>query len=242
MEQILPDQGIAVRDKFFNAGSLLRAIIGACALVLVLGTHAMAQNETEDDDDTFEQKIIKNLFSNNKPAIDYRERSPLVVPPSTATLPPPEPEKAVANPAWPKDADTQRIKKAKRIDPRDMDPRDRADPGRALNPDELAGKRGPRGSGGLGAPDSRQNTDNASGRPLAPNELGSKGNVFSTLFSSKESTESAVFAGEPERSSLTDPPKGYLTPSPNYPYGLSPTKEAPTPLRTIIENRAVGRE
>jgi len=32
--------------------------------------------------------------------------------------------------------------------------------------------------------------------------------------------ETAKFTGEPPRSSLTDPPPGYQTPSPDQPYGL----------------------
>jgi hypothetical protein len=37
--------------------------------------------------------------------------------------------------------------------------------------------------------------------------------------------ESAKFTGEPPRTSLTDPPPGYQTPSPDQPYGLG--KAAP---------------
>ncbi len=47
-----------------------------------------------EDEDTFEQKIIKNILGGlgvdvGRPGIDYRERSPLVIPP-TLDLPPPQ--------------------------------------------------------------------------------------------------------------------------------------------------------
>jgi hypothetical protein len=38
--------------------------------------------------------------------------------------------------------------------------------------------------------------------------------------------EYATFTGEPARDSLTDPPAGYLTPSPDHPYGVGPEKKA----------------
>jgi hypothetical protein len=38
--------------------------------------------------------------------------------------------------------------------------------------------------------------------------------------------EYATFTGEPARDSLTDPPTGYRTPSPDHPYGVGPEKKA----------------
>ena len=60
---------------------------------------------------------------------------------------------------------------------------------------------------------------------MSPKELGSNG-IFSPIFSTKE--EYATFTGEPVRSSLTEPPPGYRTPSPNQPYGLGKQKWTPT--------------
>ena len=37
----------------------------------------------------------------------------------------------------------------------------------------------------------------------------------------------ASFTGEPARASLTEPPPGYQTPSPNQPYGRSKSDTAP---------------
>jgi hypothetical protein len=40
--------------------------------------------------------------------------------------------------------------------------------------------------------------------------------------------EQAQFVREPDRTSLTQPPAGYQTPSPNYPYGIGETKNTST--------------
>ena len=72
-----------------------------------------------------------------------------------------------------------------------------------------------------GAP--RVNTpidSNASANTLMsdPYDHGVKKNLFSGIFKSKN--EYATFTGEPSRQTLTDPPPGYLTPSPDQPYGV----------------------
>lgn len=226
-----------MRDRSFVPKSLFRILVGGAFIAtLAAGSHAMAADDNQDDDTPFEEKIMRALLGTDKAGIDYRERSPLVVPP-TSTLPPPEAGKPVADPAWPKDADVQRAKaaKSKKRDPRD----DNKDWGRALTPDQLAGRGAP-GSGGVGAPTSQQNDERVSGRALSPSELGSRGNIFSSMFSSGNTTETAVFPGEAPRQSLIDPPPGYMTPSPNYPYGLTPSKEAPKPA--TLDDRAVGRK
>jgi hypothetical protein len=51
-----------------------------------------------------------------------------------------------------------------------------------------------------------------------PRDKGVKKSLFSGIFSSK--TEYTTFTGEPSRGTLTDPPPGYLTPSPDQPYGV----------------------
>ena len=44
---------------------------------------------------------------------------------------------------------------------------------------------------------------------------------FGSIFGGKD-TEAAQFKGEPTRESLTQPPSGYQTPSPNFAYGTGP--------------------
>jgi hypothetical protein len=64
------------------------------------------------------------------------------------------------------------------------------------------------------------------GNQLLPSQLGTpKNGVFSAMFDNKKE-ETAKFTGEPPRVSLTEPPPGYQTPSPEQPYGLG---KAPPP-------------
>jgi len=55
---------------------------------------------------------------------------------------------------------------------------------------------------------------------LSPSQLGFTGG-FSSLFGGNKA-EVAPFKGEPTRESLTQPPSGYQTPSPNFAYGTGP--------------------
>src|ERR1700739_1401779 len=94
------------------------ALAGLFGITLVFAAGAAALAEDDQDEDTFEQKIIKNIMKGmgadvDKDRIDFRERSPLVIPPSH-DLPPPQEATTINNPAWPKDPDKQKpVKKAK---------------------------------------------------------------------------------------------------------------------------------
>ncbi len=55
---------------------------------------------------------------------------------------------------------------------------------------------------------------------LSPSQLGFDGS-FSSMFHGN-TAEVAPFKGEPTRESLTQPPAGYQTPSPNFAYGTGP--------------------
>ena len=59
-------------------------------------------------------------------------------------------------------------------------------------------------------------------RPSTAQELGSK-NIFSKVWGDK-SEEYTTFTGEPPRSTLIEPPRGYRTPSAAQPYGVGPEK------------------
>ncbi len=58
-------------------------------------------------------------------------------------------------------------------------------------------------------------------KTLSPEQLGYTGTLWSTMFGGSK-TETAPFQGEPTRQSLTEPPSGYQTPSPNFAYGTGP--------------------
>jgi hypothetical protein len=49
------------------------------------------------------------------------------------------------------------------------------------------------------------------------------------MFGSKTDADAAKFTGEPPRVSLTAPPPGYQTPSPEQPYGVGESKQPEKP-------------
>src|SRR5829696_8448207 len=194
------------------------AIALGIGLVMAAGPLRAADDEDEDDK-TFEEKIIEGIMRGiggtnmeNK-GIDYRERSPLVVPPKL-DLPPPAGAAATANaPNWPKDPDEARRKAA--IAARKKENKDTSQSARALSPAEL-------NVGRTAAPARTNNepiqpgvTNNSPG--LSPSQLGYEGGLFGMFKGNK--SESAEFKGEPPRQSLVEPPAGYQTPSPNFAYG-----------------------
>jgi hypothetical protein len=184
--------------------------------LVVLAAVALPQGaRAEDDEPSFEQKIIKNVLGgvgliDEKPPIDYRERAPLVVPPTTQALPPPQSEDAAAaNPAWPKDPDVARAKAAAAAE--SGKPVMRVDSGRALSADEI--RRGKTRQAKANEPQHSSDYFEGANERLSPDQLGFKGWGM-------KKDEKVVFTGEPERTRLTQPPPGLQTPSPNQPYGV----------------------
>jgi hypothetical protein len=200
---------------------LARTWTAACGLIIASAlTAGTAPARAGDDDTPLDTKILRSILTGiglqdpNKAPIDYHERPPLVIPPDTS-LPPPETADAAAqNPAWPKDPDIARAREIKRLEAnrntteeieREMHP---------LRPEEMTPGHNPR------TPPSGRKISvplGEEGKRLAPSELGYKGGVFG-IFGGK-SNEAVRFTGEPARASLTDPPPGYQTPSPEQPYG-----------------------
>ena len=199
----------------------LRLSTVALGIGLVMAAGAARAGDDDEDDKTFEEKIIEGIMSGlggtnmENRGIEYRERSPLVVPPKL-DLPAPAASADVKAPNWPKDPDEQRRKAAAAARKKEnKDPREAA---RILTPSELA-------VGKTAAP-ARTNNDpvqpgtSANNPVLSPSQLGYNGG-FSGLFGGNKS-ETAPFKGEPTRESLTQPPGGYQTPSPNFAYGTGP--------------------
>jgi hypothetical protein len=208
-----------------SSGALTRALRLAVValgvgLVMTAGA-ARAQDAADEDDKTFEEKIIEGIMAGvggtnmENRGIDYRERSPLVVPPRL-DLPPPESVKGeIKDPKWPKDPDEARRKAA--IAARKKENKDPREASRILTPAELAV--------GKTAPAARTSNDpvqpgNSNTNPiLSPSQLGYTGGL--SIFGGTK-VETAPFKGEPTRDSLTQPPVGYQTPSPNFAYGTGP--------------------
>jgi hypothetical protein len=214
----------------FSAGAAFGLALGAVAIL----TPAPAR--AADDDLPVDQKFLRSIMEglglkrDGEATINYQERAPLVLPPNR-NLPPPEKGGAITanNPAWPKDPDVTR-RKAETAAARDRnisDEREREQ--NPLRPEQLAPgassqakkKQAPKDDG-YDPPAS------GFGSPLLPSQLGaSNSSVFKSMFGgNKEETEK--FTGEPPRGSLTDPPPGYQTPSPDQPYGIGKAA-APNP-------------
>jgi type IV secretory pathway VirB10-like protein len=200
----------------------LRLAAVALGIGLVMTAGAARAQEDDEDDKTFEEKIIEGIMAGiggtnmeNK-GIEYRERSPLVVPPKIDLPPPASASADVKAPNWPKDPDEQRRKAA--LAARKKENKDPVEASRLLTPSEL--------NKGKIAATARTNSDpiqpgNQNNNPiLSPSQLGYNGG-FSGLFGGNKA-ETAPFKGEPTRESLTQPPSGYQTPSPNFAYGTGP--------------------
>jgi hypothetical protein len=202
----------------------MKKLTAACfAGLLALSLGGVPAYAADDEDDVLpELQFLKRIFGiTDQAPIDYRERSPLVVPP-TRNLPSPETVSADTNPAWPKDSDKTPKKKEQKLSVTDQQIS-----GRPISPYEL--EKGRKAGAGLTPSSSKENDR------LSPSELGYKGGIFGSLFQDTNKDEVAQFPGEPPRTTLTAPPAGYLTPSPNQPYGLSAKKEAPKPYK--LEDR-----
>ena len=220
-----------------------RILAGALALVLAgwgAGS-AWAQNAADDEEEVpLDTKLMRQFLKDlglrrDGEGIEYRERAPLVVPPSR-NLPPPQSEAGVTNnPAWPKDSDVKQRKAdtAKKKQPNRTAAETMDAEGRPISRSELD-----RGRVAAGTPTGGSPSPEEGGRPLRPSELGGK-NLFSDMFSSVTGDKGEVgkFNGEPLRDNLTAPPVGYQTPSPNQPYGLSPKNQKKA---LTVEDRASG--
>src|SRR5262245_8678103 len=205
----------------------LAAVAGTLALALSLAGSASAQNAADEEDVPLDTKIFRQIMKDlgmkrGDEGIEYRERAPLVVPPSRELRPPQAEGTAVtANPAWPKDPDMASRRKqataAERAKLKASAEGSIVDEQRPLRPDELERGRVPAAKSGPAAPD----VDHAN-RPLSPAELGQKKTFFDSVWSSfgPSKPESVPFDREPPRTSMTAPPPGYQTPSPNRVYGL----------------------
>lgn len=209
-----------VRSKRKFSRWVLAASMG---MAVVIGCAGIGAHAADDDDDALpDVKLLRGImkglgFKRDEAAIDYRERSPLVLPPGKE-LPAPETNTAKAA-NWPDDPDIKRVKQAKAAKQNRKAYVDGVDD-RPLLPNQYDNAPPKGNKAGEAAGRSIDETS----RPLSAAELGSK-SIFSnvgSLFGSKE--EYTTFSGEPPRASLTEPPPGYRTPSPNQPYGVGKDK------------------
>ena len=193
-------------------GLVHAAVCGLLGTVLILSA-ATARAADDDDEKSFDKKIRDNLMGalgiKAGPNIEYRERSPLVLPPRI-DLPPPQANATTTAPNWPVDADQKRKREetARR--------RDEVEESRPLRPSEL----------NVGSAQ-RSRTPGANAAEFdGKNRQDTTGSIFGSMFGGKKQ-EGAKFTEEPARTTLTEPPVGYQTPSPDQPYAAKPEKWLP---------------
>jgi hypothetical protein len=213
-----------VRNSSRALTRALRLAVVALGIGLVMTAGAARAQDDDEDDKTFEEKIIEGIMTGiggtnmENRGIEYRERSPLVVPPKLDLPPPAAASNEVKAPNWPKDPDEARRKAA--IAARKKENKDPREASRILTPSEL-NVRGPKASSTADSDSVTQPGGNPGANSiLSPSQLGYSGG-FSGLFGGSKA-EVAPFKGEPTRESLTQPPSGYQTPSPNFAYGTGP--------------------
>jgi hypothetical protein len=219
---------------------------GCTASVLVFGAAAvlgLSPVRAAEDEPTFDQKIMNSIMDglgfkrDGEAGINYQERAPLVLPPGRDLMPPEQSDAAANNPAWPKDPDVERRKAQAAMEKNRNVSDEREREQNPLRPDQLTpGGRGKQKRQAARTDDGYQAPASGFSSQLPPSELGYSGNIFSNMFSSKKE-EQAKFTGEPPRTSLTEPPAGYQTPSPDQPYGLA-KGAAPTKAYNDYRDRA----
>ncbi|HEY2758253.1 MAG TPA: hypothetical protein VGJ01_21255 [Pseudolabrys sp.] len=199
------------------------ALVGLALGAALLAAPAPAR--AEDNEPSIDQKVMRGIMEglglkrDGEATINYQERAPLVIPPRL-DLPPPEKSDAIIanNPAWPKDPDIARRKEADRLQRNRNISEEREREQNPLSPSQMT--TGPAPKRQARTADNYQAPQGDFANPLPPSQLGYVGGLFGKMFGKKDDDVSS-FTGEPPRASLTEPPPGYQTPSPDQPYGTA---------------------
>lgn len=205
-----------------------RFCLGIGGSLILSSSIAFAQEEKPVDDGLWGQDIFGwiGIVPSKKADIEYRERAPLVVPPSNVMkgLPQPIERGALQNKAgnWPKDPDVlvqKRLEEESRL-PRTKTENYEWQKGRPINPDLLRG-------------DNRRITVDNNARAITLPEGSRAANLVSPdkLRKGPKNSKDDFFAGrEPARGSLSDPPTGYRKPT-----GALKTKPKEQVVRKVDE-------
>jgi hypothetical protein len=228
------------------------ALCAAFGVVLVIAGNTAVFAGDDDDGDLPDVKFFKSLLrgfglrNGQEAGIDYKERPPLVVPPSR-DLPAPVAAGSLAasNPAWPVDPDEQQRKAKRKANaerkPYNMDPSGGVE-GNPLKPSELAA-----GKSNTTPMKTSQGDASEHSPEMTPSELGYTGGLWNSLLGFgkavglADKSETAAFVHEPPRNTLTDPPVGYRTPSPAQPYGIDGKTENEKKSVTDRQLEGIGK-
>ena len=208
----------------------------ARSLALALGCAATAPVMAQDEP-TQLQRMLGNFgllaIPGDTPDIEYRERPPLVVPPSSDLPVPRSPtDITAAVPDWPADPEIARQREQKRYDRLPIDQRRGSFySGNPLTVEEI--RRGTIARSGRPKPATELGAEYTAGREMQPTPKS-----FFGMFK-YEAEKPIAFTGEPPRTRLTEPPVGYQTPSPNAPYGVVDKDKPSTAPRSVMERQMV---
>ena len=229
--------------KGLRRAAAAAAVALAVALAWSAGS-ARAEDANDDENVPLDSRLFRQFMKDlglrreGGAEIDYRERAPLVVPPSR-DLPPPRDEADVVakTPAWPKDPDVARRKQELAAEKAKLKGNLSAEEqARVLRPDELdkPGLGEKKSADAKGAGKSPEDTS----RPLMPSDLGTKTEkIFGSIWSSftPAKPEQAPFTGEPPREAMTAPPSVCAPPRVTPPPAVTPPpvvpRARPVPLR-----------
>ena len=228
-----------------KASGLIGRPLGVAVVSLSLGLLVAAGSARAEDNDgrTMSEKISEGFYgmirgtNMDNRGIDYRERSPLVVPP-TLDLPPPSASSGdaqqIAN--WPKDPDERQRKAVIAAKKKSAPPAARvqvtaagtAPQAQAIN---IAPPVTPQDAPAPGTTRPAYASDR-NGTALTDPIYDKPGDLFTggaadladsigigNLFGGSVKSAPIEPGTEPARQALTQPPVGYQTPSPNYAYG-----------------------
>lgn len=209
---------------------LRRAVWAATLSVAVIGLSGSAWAQTkpqaQPDDEDIEDHVLNSdkriwnsilqplgLAAPSGPGIEYRERSPLVVP-QGRNLPPPG--KSVKNGDWPLEPEIKAKREENALRKAGKDPDAKVNLGRHdEKPISGTSEQWKTGHTGTWADNPKTQQDEG---------------FFTMMWKGRLTgswSETGKFEGEPPRSSLLDPPSGYLTPSAAAPYGVTPREGQP---------------
>jgi hypothetical protein len=219
------------------------------ALSLALGVVVLAMPlpvRAEDGDVPADTRVFRSILEGlglrkDGEPINYQERAPLVIPPGRALPPPEKSDAALANnPTWPIDPDVQRRKEEAAASRKTLNA-DQAlmQDESPLRPDQMTPGRKTR-TVRQADPDGYKAPASGFDNPLSPSELGGK-SLFGNMFGKDESAV-GKFTGEPPRASLTAPPPGYQTPSPDQPYGVGKEKPKASTSADYLRDHPVGTQ
>jgi hypothetical protein len=219
----------------------LARIALATALTMTAAAGLGMSRAHAQEDETFEQGVLRKFMSGiglkssgDDSGIQYRERAPLVVPPSRDLPPPDTTAVATKDPAWPVDPDVKQRKDARRkqVGQRDLSTR--------LYQESLPSTPAELEKGRI-ASDKQvaASTTLDPTAPVKPSKLGYKGGFFDSLWSKvgPAHDEVAAFTAEPPRTRLVEPPAGYQTPAPNQPYGTVAKTQGNEAANTFLKDR-----